>query len=125
MKISYALSLISTCVVLAGCASAPASKDAPAAWNDLSQDDDSLAANDLHRKTSSPRRTPDGKREAALAKLEPGSAEWHMQHEEIEAEKEKRLNAQLRICDGCFPGQAATSNKSIKSASDGSASISR
>lgn len=127
MTLRYALSLTSVCAVLAGCATAPSLKEASAAWNGVGQDENAIAASDLHSKASSscPRCNLDAKRKTALARLEPDSAEWLVLHDEIEADREKRLKAQLRICDGCLPAQNVSSDRSVRSASDSPSSVGR
>ena len=96
------------------------------AWD--GHNDDLPEATHLHPKTAlSSRPDPEAKREAVLATLKPYSAEWRALHDQIEAEREKRLNAQLRICNGCLQEQdkTADNNKSIRSASDTTSSVAR
>src|SRR6516165_1337223 len=100
MAHKYALALASICALLSGCASAPPQNGVPMAWD--GHNDDLPEATHLHPKTAlSSRPDPEANREAVLATLKPYSAEWRALHDQIEAEREKRLNAQLRICNGC------------------------
>jgi len=122
----YVLTL--ACLLLSGCASAPFPKDGPIAWDGLGPDDNLSAATELHPKTASTsRRDLETKREVMLATLDPRSAEWQALHDQIDADREKRLKAQLRICNGCLPEQGKTADnaRSIRSASDTPSSVSR
>lgn len=128
MLIRHTLAFASICALLAGCASAPIQKDGPLAWDGLGYKEEPTATSDVDPEMElSSRRNPEAKRERVLATLDPRSAGWQALHDEIEADQDKRLKAQMRICSGCLPSKSQTANSdtSIKSASDGPSVVSR
>lgn len=128
MGIRHGLTLAPICLLLAGCASAPLQKDGSVAWDGLGLNDNPATNSKLHpNAVLSSHGDPDAKREAKLATLEPRSAEWQALHDKIESDREKRLKAQLRICNGCLPVLNGTADKvgPTRSASATASSIDR
>jgi hypothetical protein len=111
MAFKHALALVPVYMFLSGCASTSFPGDVPMTSAGLQQGDYLPEATDLHPKKIIARPDPESKREAALATLKPHSAEWEVLHDQIEADREKRLNAQLRICSGCFSQENAAADQ--------------
>lgn len=99
------------------------------AWDGLGQNpgqnEELASTSDTAPQAEAPfRRDPDAKRERALATLDPRSSEWQVLHDQIEADREKRLRAQLRICSDCLPSESKTT-KPTRSVSDVPSVVSR
>ena len=102
-------------LTLAGCAYAPAPpKPGVYAWDGSGQDPNRRRAIPrLGSRAVSVGADQNSERAKVLATLHPYSAAWWVVHDEIEADKDRRTNARLVICQGCL-AQAPETTGSIR-----------
>jgi hypothetical protein len=91
---------------LAGCAMAPPPVPGRLAWDGLGRDPNLRPSPGKRASAASTAPDTNDEREKALATLRPYSEAWWVVHDEIEAEKDRRIGARLVICRGCFPRAA-------------------
>jgi hypothetical protein len=102
-------------LTLTGCAYTPAPlKPGEYAWDGLGQNPNyrrAMARSGGH--TASVEADQNTERAKVLATLRPYSAEWWLVHDQIEADRDRRTNAKLVICQGCLT-QAPEATGSIR-----------
>src|SRR5689334_9805381 len=88
---------------LAGCSMASPPTPGRIAWDGLGRDPNLKPS--PGRRASGASVAPDakGEREKTLATMRPYSEAWWAVHDEIEAEKDRRIGGRLVICRGCLP----------------------
>ncbi len=108
--------LLTFCAALMGCAVAPAQERRPIAWDGLGQDPNRALNRPLVTKRRETTHTPaesdpNQERERVLGTLRPYSDAWWAIHDEIEAEKDRRLGTKLVICPRCV--QSSRSSEDV------------